>query len=223
MRIIRKSTEKLLIESFKKEFKKMADEKESIGKRLSFVLTGGPSPKNLYKQLSKLKINWSNIDFFWGDERYVAKNSINSNYYLANKNLLKIIRAKKNNIYSVNTNMKNAKKSAINYSNKIKKYFKRKYINFSIFLLGMGDDGHIASIFPDDLDDKSNKISRNIMREDFERITINLKTINKSKKIYVWLNSKKKTNIFNYILKNKNKSIPVNSLKKSNITVFSIK
>ena len=64
MRIIRKSTEKLLIESFKKDFKKMANEKESIGKRLSFVLTGGPSPKNLYKQLSKLKINWSNIDFF---------------------------------------------------------------------------------------------------------------------------------------------------------------
>ena len=41
---------------FKKEFKKMANEKESIGKRLSFVLTGGPSPKNLYKQLSKLKV-----------------------------------------------------------------------------------------------------------------------------------------------------------------------
>ena len=66
MRIIRKSTEKLLIESFKYEFKKVVSNKNIAKKRLSFVLTGGPSPVNLYKKLSKLKINWSNVDFFLG-------------------------------------------------------------------------------------------------------------------------------------------------------------
>ena len=47
-------------------------------KRLSFVLTGGSSPINLYKNLSKTNLNWKNIDFFWGDERYVSNKSIHS-------------------------------------------------------------------------------------------------------------------------------------------------
>ena len=64
MRIIRKSKEKLLIESFIKDFKKVAKRKESLKKRFSFVLTGGNSPINLYKKLSKEKINWKNVDFF---------------------------------------------------------------------------------------------------------------------------------------------------------------
>ena len=223
MRIIRKSTEKLLIESFKYEFKKVVSNKNIAKKRLSFVLTGGPSPVNLYKKLSKLKINWSNVDFFWGDERCVSKSSIHSNYNLANKNLLKFIKVKKNNIYSIDTQNISAKNSANYYSSKIKKYFKGKKIRFDIFLLGMGNDGHIASIFSDDLKPKLNKIARSVKRKDFKTITINLKTINKSKIIYLWLNTKKKTEIFNSIKNKKNKNIPVNLLKKNKIVVFSVK
>ena len=89
MRIIRKNSEKLLIESFIREFKKISKNKELKKKRLSFVLTGGSSPVNLYKKLSKVNLNWKNIDFFWGDERYVSNKSIHSNYCLANKTLFK--------------------------------------------------------------------------------------------------------------------------------------
>ena len=64
MKIIRKIKEKTLIESFKQEFKKIALKNEQNKKRLSFVLTGGPSPIKLYKELSKLNINWKNVDFF---------------------------------------------------------------------------------------------------------------------------------------------------------------
>ena len=62
MKIIRKIKEKTLIESFKQEFKKIALKNEQNKKRLSFVLTGGPSPIKLYKELSKLNINWKNVD-----------------------------------------------------------------------------------------------------------------------------------------------------------------
>ena len=126
MKIIRKSSEKLLIESFLADFKKIALQKLLERKRLSFVLTGGPSPKNLYKKLSKSNIEWSNVDFFWGDERYVSRKSIHSNFRLANKNLLKFIKIKKKQIYFINTRKKNTENSAIDYSNKIKKYFKKK-------------------------------------------------------------------------------------------------
>jgi len=223
MRIIRKNREKLLIESFVEEFKKIANKKKLAKKRLSFVLTGGPSPIKLYKKLSRLKIDWSNIDFFWGDERYVSKNSIHSNFRLANKNLLRFVKIKKKQIYLINTKKKSARKSAIDYSNKIKKYFKKKKISFDIFLLGMGNDGHIASIFPGDLKKKSNKITRSVIKKDFQRITINLKIINNSKLIFLWLNTRKKTKIFSLLQNKRKKQIPINCLRKNNNTVFSIK
>ena len=160
---------------------------------MSFVLTGGSSPINLYKELSKTNLNWKNIDFFWGDERYVSKKSIHSNFYLANETLLKFIKIKKKQIFSVNTVKSSAKKSSLDYSNKIKTYFGKNRISFDIVLLGMGNDGHIASIFPNDLQKKSNKITRSVLRNDFERITINLKKINNSKFIFLWLNTKKKS------------------------------
>tara|TARA_B100000029_G_scaffold418100_1_gene423009 strand:- start:561 stop:1232 length:672 start_codon:yes stop_codon:yes gene_type:complete len=223
MRIIRKSTEKLLIESFKEEFKKIADRKSRTKKRLSFVLTGGSSPINLYKKLSKLRIDWSNIDFFWGDERYVPKNSVHSNYLLAKKNLLRFIKVRKKQIYSIDTKKTSAKKSAILYASKIKKYFKKNKNRFDIFLLGMGDDGHIASIFPKNLERKSSKITRAVARKDFQRVTVNLKTINSSKFIYLWLNTKKTTKIFSLIKNKKKEQIPVSYLRKNKTTVFSLK
>ena len=73
---ITKNSEKLLIKAFIKEFKHIVLQKKKLNKRLSFVLAGGSSPLNLYKQLSKIKINWSLIDLFWGDERFVSKNRI---------------------------------------------------------------------------------------------------------------------------------------------------
>ena len=89
MKFIKKNREKLLIESFKEEFKKIAVKKQQCKKRLSFVLTGGPSPIKLYKKLSQLNIDWKNVDFFWGDERFVPTNSKYSNYLLAKKKLTK--------------------------------------------------------------------------------------------------------------------------------------
>ena len=223
MRIIRKNSEKLLIESFIREFKKISKNNELKKKRLSFVLTGGSSPINLYKNLSKTNLNWKNIDFFWGDERYVSKKSIHSNFYLANKTLLKFIDIKKKQIFSVNTVKSSAKKSSLDYSNKIKNYFGKNRISFDIVLLGMGNDGHIASIFPNDLQKKSNKITRYVIRNDFERITINLKKINNSKFIFLWLNTKKKVKKFFKIRNNNNKQIPVNNIKRKNIVLFSLK
>ena len=219
-KILRKKTEKQLIIEFISLFKSYIAKKEKLKQRFTFVLTGGSSPINLYKSLSKTKINWQNIDLFWGDERYVSQQSNNSNFKLAKKYLIDKININKKNIFAVNTRKNTVNTSAKDYEKRIKRYFKNQKISFDLVLLGMGSDGHIASLFSSNINLKTNRITSAVLREDFRRITLNLNVINKAKKIFLWLNNRKKSNIYRKI-KNK-KKIPVNYLKKSKTNLFLI-
>ena len=82
MKIVNKKSEKSLINQFAVNFEKDFLRKKKQNKRLSFVLTGGESPRRLYRKLAKIEIDWNNVDLFWGDERYVSRHSKNSNYKL---------------------------------------------------------------------------------------------------------------------------------------------
>ena len=218
-KIIKKNSEKHLINEFISFFKDLSKKKTKLNKRFSFVLTGGTSPINLYKSLSKAEIDWKNIDLFWGDERFVSSKSTNSNYNLVKKYFLNKINIKNKNIYKINTNKEDVSSSADDYENKIKSYFKNKKISFDLILLGMGLDGHVASLFPNNIKLNKLKIVSTVIRKDFKRITLNIKTINNSKKIVLWLNIKKTSTIYQKI--KKEKKIPVNYLNKKKLTIFS--
>ena len=221
MRIIKKKNEKSLIREFLQIFKREIDKKKKSKSRLSFVLTGGSSPVNLYKKLAKSNIDWSNIDLFWGDERFVSNKSKNSNFKLANDLFIKKVKIKKQNLFYINTKRKDINQSSLEYQNKIKNYFKNKKIKFDICLLGMGNDGHVASIFPNTNILKKKSIVSPVNRGDFKRITIGLKVINNSKKIFLWLSKKSKTSIFKK-LRLKGKKIPINNLNKKKLYCFLI-
>ena len=221
MRNIKKKNENSLINHFIRILKKESLEKKINKKRLSLVLTGGSSPKNLYRKLGECKIDWSNIDLFWGDERFVSRRSKNSNFRLIDDLFLKKNKIPKKNIFSIKTNKININNSALRYKKNIKKYFQNKKINFDIFLLGMGNDGHVVSIFPNSRELKQNFISKSVYRKDFKRITLGLNIINNSKKIFLWLNNKEKTRIYKKYAY-QGKSIPVNNLNKKKLYCFSI-
>ena len=221
MRIIKKKNEKSLIREFLQIFKREIDKKKKSKSRLSFVLTGGSSPINLYKKLAKSNIDWSNIDLFWGDERFVSNKSKNSNFKMANDLFIKKVKIKKRNLFYINTKRKDINQCSLEYQNKIKKYFKNRKISFDICLLGMGNDGHIASIFPNTNIFKKRFIVSSVDRQDFKRITIGLKIINNSKKIFLWLSKKSKTSIFKK-LQFKGKEIPVNNLNRKKLFCFFI-
>ena len=221
MRIIKKKNEKSLIREFLQIFKREIDKKKKSKSRMSFVLTGGSSPINLYKKLAKSNIDWSNIDLFWGDERFVSNKSKNSNFKMANDLFIKKSKIKKRNLFYINTKRKDVNQSSLEYQNKIKNYFKNKKISFDICLLGMGNDGHVASIFPNTNILKKKFIVSPVNRRDFKRITIGLKIINNSKKILLWLSKKSKTSTFKK-LQLKGKKIPVNNLNKKKLYCFLI-
>ena len=118
MRIIKKKNEKSLIREFLQIFKREIDKKKKSKSRLSFVLTGGSSPINLYKKLAKSNIDWSNIDLFWGDERFVSNKSKNSNFKLANDLFIKKVKIKKQNLFYINTKTKDMNKVLWNIKTK---------------------------------------------------------------------------------------------------------
>ena len=219
-KIIKKRTENQLIKSFIDHFEKAISRSNQKNKRFSFVLTGGNSPKKLYRKLSYSIKNWKNVDFFWGDERIVSKRSRNSNYNLVNRLLFKNNKIGKKQIFSIKTNLKDISLIARNYENNIKNYFKNNLKSFDLIILGMGNDGHIASIFFNDKKIRNKSLVRGIIRKDFFRVTLGIDLINKSKRIWLWLPSRKKTNIYNKF-KNK-KDIPVSLLNKKKLKIFSI-
>jgi len=220
MKTIKKRTEISLIKEFILNFERDVVEKKKKNKRFSLVLTGGRSPIKLYRELAKSGVDWSNVDLFWGDERYVPHSSKNSNYKLAYDNLIKKIKINKKNLYPINIKKKLISECAKNYLNKIKKYFKNENMSFDCFLLGMGIDGHVASIFPESINIKK-KLVTTIRKKDFNRISMSLKIINKSQKIILWLNNKLKTERYNQ-LKFKGNKIPVNNLDKRKTVIFQI-
>lgn len=189
--------------------------KTSIAKKTKAVLllSGGNSTKSTYKLLSKKKIKWENVETFSIDERLVSKIDNNSNYKLISKNL-KINYSKKVKINFLNKDFKKKLKLK-NFINYIK-YYK------PISIIGMGDDGHFASIFAKSKQFKKiidlNKAPDLILTEKLgkpkiKRITFNMSMLNISQKIILILNSKKKILLFFKFLKNSKKQYrPINFL-----------
>ena len=220
MKIVNKKSEKSLINQFIRDFKKDYLRKKKQNKRFSFVLTGGKSPIRLYRKLAKINIDWNNIDLFWVDERHVSHFSKNSNYRLVINELIKKIKINKENIFPIKT-QKSISKCSSDYSSSIKKYFKNKKISFDYCLLGMGLDGHIASLFPNSDNLYKKFISYPVIRKDFKRITLSLNIINNSKKILLWLNNKPKVKAYLRLIR-EGKKIPVNNLNKRNTIIYKV-
>jgi 6-phosphogluconolactonase len=119
--------------------------------RFSFVLSGGSSPKRLYELLAsdkyKDRIEWSKVFFFFGDERYVPITHADSNFLMAKKALFDPLAISASQVFYVNTTLAPAA-AAHAYVNDVLAYFKNKSPRFDLVLLGLGDNSHTASLFP---------------------------------------------------------------------------
>ncbi len=167
----------------------------------SIALSGGNTPKLLFANIAKLDLEWDKIFFFMGDERLLPLTSEDSNYYHAEKLLFSQIDIPQENIFPVTC-------SAEEYEIKIKTITN---FRFDLIYLGMGDDGHTASLFPntEGLNEETKMVIKvpppTTAKPAVPRITITYPLIKKAKKIEVFLTGKSKIDLLNS-LKGKEKS-----------------
>jgi 6-phosphogluconolactonase len=178
--------------------------------KIDIALSGGNTPKIIFQELVasyKEKINWGKINLFWGDERCVLPDDPESNYGMTKKYLLDQIKIPPENIYRVKGES-NPDEEAERYSDVIQLNLisVNNLPQFDIVLLGLGDDGHTASIFPDQMElIESDKICEVAVHPESKqkRITVTGRVINNSKKIYFLVSGKTKSFAVGKIL-NKN-------------------
>lgn len=118
------------------------------------ALSGGSTPRALYELLggelsSKLPCN--RMHFFWGDERFVPADHEESNYRAANEAMLSKLNVPAANIHRIPTEMPDAHQAAERYEQELRAFFRLgtgELPRFDLMLLGLGGDGHTASLFP---------------------------------------------------------------------------
>ena len=118
--------------------------------RAKIALCGGSTPEAAYSLLGKKNIDWKNVDLFLGDERWVDNSSQDSNCFLLNNSLFKEGNPSlKASFFPVSTiELSSPEASAKDYERIIKKNLDGDPPRFDLILLGLGDDGHTASLFP---------------------------------------------------------------------------
>jgi len=134
------------------EFVALASQAVQRSGRFTVVLSGGSTPRTLYALLATLpSIPWDRICFFWGDERHVPADHPESNYRMAYEALLSKVPVRPENVSRIPTEEQDAPTAAARYEQLIRDFFALapgKFPRFDLTLLGMGPDGHTASLFP---------------------------------------------------------------------------
>jgi 6-phosphogluconolactonase len=175
----------------------------------SIALTGGATPKELYSIISQNRsvgINWEKVRFFWGDERCVPPDSDESNYKMASQHLLGNIDVSDENVFRIYGEA-DPEMEAIRYSNILAANIPPVYgwPRFDLVLLGLGEDGHVASIFPGykDLFSSSKYCEVTEHPETSQlRVTLTGPVINNAKKVVFLVTGNSKADIVAEVLRN---------------------
>jgi 6-phosphogluconolactonase len=117
----------------------------------TLALSGGSTPKPLYEALATQSLPWEKIHIFWGDERYVPSDHPDSNERMARQAWLDRVPMPASNIHPVLTSDPDPTAAAEKYDRHLQEFFHVQsgtIPTFDVVLLGMGDDGHTASLFP---------------------------------------------------------------------------
>jgi 6-phosphogluconolactonase len=164
-----------------------AEEAVAARGRFTIALSGGSTPRNLFTLLAtnaRSTLPWDRMFFFWGDERHVPPTDVESNYRMADETMLSKIPVAAGNIFRVAAENPDAAAAAGAYEQTLRKFFaleSGQVPRFDLILLGMGPDGHTASLFPGTaaLQEKTRLVVANwVDKLKTSRITLTLPVLN---------------------------------------------
>ncbi|MBU6445770.1 MAG: 6-phosphogluconolactonase [Verrucomicrobia bacterium] len=147
--------------------------------RFAVALSGGSTPKAIYERLSTQKLDWSKIWLFWSDERAVPPDHPDSNYRMAME-FFKRVPIPPSQIFRMIAESE-IEKNALNYEETIRHVLKNQL--FDLVMLGIGEDGHTASLFPNTPGLEVNNrlvIANKIEEKKAWRMTLTFSCINQS-------------------------------------------
>lgn len=188
---------------------------ETSGDAFHLVLSGGKTPMLLFSLLAgkyQNEVPWQKIHFWWGDERMVPTDDPESNFGVVDKLLFSKIELSKSQIHRVKGEA-NPTEEAKRYGIEIRSLvpINNNWPEFDLIMLGLGDDGHTASIFPNQMQLLNSEDITGIATHPVtgqQRITLTGKVLNNAKRVAFLVSGVSKAGIFDEIIHNtKNSSV----------------
>jgi 6-phosphogluconolactonase len=200
-----------LFHSAAEEFVRAARAAIGAQGRFTVALSGGSTPKALYSLLASNYANfaWNRVFLFFGDERHVPSTDPESNYRMVNESLLTKITIPSENVFRVPAENSDASVAASEYETQIRRFFEIKageFPRFDLILLGMGPDGHTASLFPDSaaLDEQSRLVVANwVEKFNTHRITFTFPVLNRAAEVMFLASGADKAEMLHQVLETK--------------------
>src|SRR5205085_6183591 len=146
-----------------RHFARLADQYVVGSGRFTVALSGGSTPRAMFSLLAQAPfadtVPWDSIHFFWGDERCVPPDHADSNYRMARETLLSRVPVPEGNVFRIPAEMADPERAAQEYAATLTRFFAQQVPpsdtappgglpRFDLIFLGMGPDGHTASLFP---------------------------------------------------------------------------
>ncbi len=198
---------------------------QQAGPKFSISLAGGTTPRALYERMAAPDMRgsfpWEKMHFFFGDERCVPHEDPRSNYRMARESMLGPAAVPAGNVHPVNTSTASAAASAQDYAGDLEKFFGKDLPRFDLILLGLGEDGHTASLFPGDpalLENKKWTAPAKVETPE-PRVTLTYPVINNADNVMFLVSGESKKKILSEVLPG-NSNYPSGKIKPSSGSLY---
>ncbi len=175
--------------------------------RCTLVLSGGSTPRPLYERLATRYVDaipWALLHVFWGDERYAPPASDESNLRMAREALLSRVPIPAANVHPMPTDHDDPEDAARAYEEMLRSFFGGEIPRFDVVLLGLGADGHTASLFPGSsaVDEKDRWVAASkAPAAPRHRLTLTLPVLNRAARVHFIVVGERKAEVVRRILK----------------------
>jgi 6-phosphogluconolactonase len=208
-----------LAQTAAQEFHRLAEAAVQERGRFSVALSGGNTPRTVYSLLASehTQLPWHGIHVFFGDERLVPPDDPDSNFRMASESLLEKVSIPQENVHRIHSEL-GADTAAKKYDEELRQFFKlsdHDWPRFDLIFLGLGDDGHTASLFPGSkaLTEASSRVTANwVEKLQIFRITLTFPVLNHAAEVAFLVSGAGKAKILANVLRPGAKTYPAQSV-----------